>query len=170
MSKKPFKRRLLSYLLQFIILVVAIYAITKWQGKDLLPIKSSAPDFKLQSIDGKKYGINTENGKKVVLYFFSPWCRVCKLSSHNIVSLRNSKPKEIFTIYAIGLSWQNPHEIQRFAKDHNLNVPVLLGDGNIGSKYRIKAFPTIYVINEDGTVKERLVGYTTEIGLKLRLL
>ena len=163
------KKKAISWGIQLLIFIGIFYGVSKWQSRNLLPEKTSAPDFTLKSLSNKDFSLSDQKGKKIVLYFFSPWCTVCKLSSGNIVELRKDRSKDKVAIFAIGQSYRNVDEVKGFAKKHKLNVPVLLGNRSISSDYKISAFPTIYIIDEHGKVKDRVVGYTTEIGLKLRL-
>jgi peroxiredoxin len=105
-----------------------------------------------------------------VLYFFAPWCKVCGPSSSNVNALRAARSESELAIYAVGLEWEDPAELARFAREHELRVPVLRGTADIERAYRVDSFPTIYVIDERGAVADRVIGYTTEIGLRLRSL
>ncbi len=163
------KKKLISYGIQFLVLLIAVFGISKWQARNLLSEKTIAPDFTLSTLANETISLANYKGKKVVLYFFSPWCTVCKLSSHNIVALRNSKSKDKVAVFGVGMSYRSINEITAFAKSHKFNIPVLLGNSGISRDYKIKAFPTIYIIDEQGLVQDRVVGYTTEAGLRLRL-
>jgi hypothetical protein len=50
-----------------------------------------------------------------------------------------------------------------------LNYPVLLGNDQVMRAFRIDAFPTTYVVSEDGRIEDAAVGYTTGFGLRWRL-
>lgn len=143
---------------------------TLWQTRNLLDVSKKAPNFSLQSLDGDTFTLDTSGKRKTVLYFFAPWCTVCNLSSHNIVSLREALEPKNVAIYAVGLSYSRREEVKAFAEDHKLTVPVLLGSEEIGREYKVKAFPTIYIIDGEGNISGRVVGYTTELGLRVRLL
>ncbi len=162
------KYKILSYIAEFFILILIVWGVSKWQGRNLVGQNEEAPGFSLKTVTGLDISTESLKGKKTVIYFFSPWCSVCKLSSGNITSLKNSV-KDI-NIIAIALSWEKPDDVQKFISDHNLDVPVILGDDEIGEKYKIEAFPTIYILDEKGRIINTLVGYTTELGLRIRLL
>lgn len=164
------RRRMLSLAAQIGVVLVAVVAITEWQARSLVPRRSAAPGFTLRSLDGAEVSLSQARGKTVVLYFFAPWCSVCSFSSKNVVALRNARSEADVAIYAVGLDWSTPDELARFARDHSLNVPVLAGDDRVRREYAIQAYPTVYVVDERGRVRDRVVGYTTELGLRLRSL
>jgi peroxiredoxin len=162
------KYKILSYAAEFLILILIVWGVSKWQGTNLVGQNEAAPEFSLKTVSGLDISSESLKGKKTVLYFFTPWCSVCRLSSGNITALKNSG-KDI-NIIAIALSWEKPEDVFNFIREHKLDVPVILGDDRIGGKYKIEAFPTIYILDEKGRILNSLVGYTTEIGLNLRLL
>jgi peroxiredoxin len=169
-TKPSKRRRALSIGLQVVLVLLALVAITEWQARGLIPRRSAAPDFTLRALDGSEVSISQARGKTVVLYFFAPWCSVCNLASKNVVALRNARSEAEVAIYAVGLDWGSPDELARFARDHELNVPVLAGGDDVRREYAIQAYPTVYVLDGRGRVRDRVVGYTTELGLLLRSL
>ena len=155
---------------QVLLVLAVLWGVGEWQSRKLLASRTPAPDFTLRSLDGQSVGLRDAAGRKVVLYFFAPWCTACNLTSHNVVALRDARSEQELAVYAIGLGWESVGELEQFARDHDLNMPVLQGGDQIAGDYRISAFPTVYVIDENGSVETRVVGYTTELGLRLRSL
>jgi hypothetical protein len=45
---------------------------------------------------------------------------------------------------------------------------VLLGDGRTATDWSVRGFPTYYVIDADGQIHSRSVGYSTLAGMWLR--
>jgi thiol-disulfide isomerase/thioredoxin len=124
----------------------------------------------LRDLEGSSVELGVATGRPEVLYFFAPWCGVCESSSANIASLRESRGEGELGIVAIGLDYDDPAEIRRFAGIHGLGIPVLLGDDETRRAFRVGSYPTIYILDREGRIDHRLVGYTTSLGLKLRLL
>jgi peroxiredoxin len=164
------KKRIKSILLNLLVIISAFVAVTLWQNRNLLGVSEKAPNFSLNSLEGDNFTLDSSGRKKTVLYFFAPWCTVCTLSSHNIVSLREALDPGDVAIYAVALSYSGRGEVKQFAEEHELTVPVLLGSEKVHSSYKIEAFPTIYIIDETGNISSRVVGYATELGLRPRLL
>jgi len=169
-APRSWKRKALSWGLQLLLMVVVIFVVSEWQARHLLARSTPAPALVLPSLDGDQVSLADARGKTVVLYFFAPWCSVCNYSSHNIVALRNARSADDLAIYAVGLAYNRPGDVARFAREHELNVPVLLGDSDVQRRFNVNSFPTIYIIDGDGEVRDRVIGYTTELGLRLRSL
>ena len=140
-----------------------------WQARDLLPAGEPAPEQLLPTVDGELVRLGEPRGRPAVIYFFAPWCSVCDSASANVAALRAGRSASELDVYAVGLDYEREEEIARFADEHDLDVPVLLGNGRTRREYRVGSYPTIYLLDGEGRIVHRLVGYTTEIGLWLRL-
>lgn len=162
-------KKIFSYTWQGVVLLLIIYGISKWQARDLLPSETAAPEFELQALSGKTFSLSDQKGKSVVLYFFAPWCTVCKASFHNLKDLRDAREDREVMVFAVGLGYSNIGEIEQFAKDRDPNVPVLLGTEKTARDYLVSAFPTVYFIDSQGNVADKVIGYTTELGMRLRV-
>jgi len=168
--KKSFtKHKWAALLLEVVIIVVVLYGFSLYQNRGTLAADGAmAPNFTLQSIEGKTVQLSELKGKKVLVYFFAPWCSICHLSGDNLNDLRQARTDKELEILVVGLSWEQVEEIQQFADDLELTMPVLIGNEKQMQDYQIKGFPTYFVIDEEGRVTHRSVGYSTELGMRLR--
>ncbi|VPI83748.1 thioredoxin [Streptococcus pneumoniae] len=70
-----------------------------------IAVGKDAPDFTLQSMDGKEVKLSDFKGKKVYLKFWASWCGPCKKSMPELMELA-AKPDrdfEILTVIAPGI-------------------------------------------------------------------
>jgi len=158
------------WLLNGVIVIAIFLGVSTWQSRNLIALKKQAPEFELATISGLKVSLNDFHGKRVLLYFFAPWCKICDISISNLDWIKSLRGEESVSLLAIALSYNDLHSIKSFIKRNNLNVPVLIGTSEIINSYRISAFPTIYVVNESGRIDSSTVGYTSVLGLWWRTL
>ena len=158
-------RRLVEVLL-FVVIVGGIYA---WRTRDLLPAgdRVAAPAFELTDLQGRPWSLDALAGKPVVLYFFAPWCAVCAASSPQLRWFDRWQRDEV-QVVLVGLDWSSPAELAEYAARHELRMPVLAGGPQNAADYRIRGYPTYYVLDAEGRVAGRDFGYTTAPGLWLR--
>ncbi|MCF6262037.1 MAG: TlpA family protein disulfide reductase [Xanthomonadales bacterium] len=152
------------------VLIISVFlAIGMWQARDLLPPGSeqTAPVFSLPDRQGNIVNLEDFRGKRVVVYFFAPWCKICSLSMHNLVDVAAKRDPDL-VILALGVEYQQESEIWAFVDKHELQMPVLLGGSQQMIDWKIQAFPTYYVLNEAGQIISRSVGYSTELGIRWR--
>ncbi len=158
-----------SILFEASIIVLVLLIFSWFQNRGTLAADGQmAPDFVLQTTDGQTVQLSDLRGKKVLIYFFAPWCSICHMSGGNLNALRKARSEDELAILVVGLSWENKEEIKQFKDDLELTMPVLIGSEQQMSDYKIKGFPTYFVIDEEGKVTHRSVGYSTEIGMRLR--
>jgi len=140
-----------------------------WQNRGTLAADNQpAPDFKLQALDGTTYQLSDVKGKEVLVYFFAPWCSICRLSADNLNDLRAARSEDELLIVMLALSYDDRKEVEDFVADLDLKVPVLMGSEQQIADYQITGFPTYYVIDEAGTLASRFMGYSTELGMRVR--
>jgi len=170
------RKRALRFLRGFLsngALILAVLAGAHWwQTRHLLPAgeATEAPLFSLMDMEGTPHELAATRGRKVLLYFMAPWCGVCHQSIDNLQKIRDSKSSEEIAMYVIAQDYQDPAEVREFLARHSLTIPVLLGTERTLADYRISAFPTYYILDREGRVQSQAVGYSTELGIRLRLL
>jgi peroxiredoxin len=166
----PFEIAWVKWLLEAILLVAVIWGISVWQTRDLLPtVNVKAPSFELPALDGKIYRLTESQAQTTLIYFFAPWCKVCHFSIGNVEKLRQVRTAAELSIFLIALDWQNLDELKQFVAKHALTIPVLLGTSEVALQYRIKGIPTYYILDAEGNIKQRSMGYTTELELRWKL-
>ena len=157
-------------LLNGVLILAFFLAVTAWQGRDLVSEQNPAPSFRLAAFSGSPVSLEDLRGRRVLLFFFAPWCKVCDLSIRNLNWVRKLRDEESVSLFAVALSYKDVKSVEVFLGRNDLDVPVLLGTAEQLNSYRISAFPTVYVLNEFGHIDGSTVGYTTTFGLWWRTL
>ncbi|MDQ7050465.1 MAG: redoxin family protein [Enterobacterales bacterium] len=168
---KPSIKKILSYTSQALVFVAIFYAITLWQQKDMLETGSQnlAPSFALVDMDGNLVKFDPKaQTKQTLIYFFAPWCPVCHASIDNIESIKKSTGNRV-NFLIIALDWKNKQQVEEFLAQHELTIAVLLGTQSTLTQFQIGGFPSYYVISDTGRLTSKDMGYTTELGMRLRL-
>lgn len=159
----------LSILIEATVIVLVLLLFSWFQNRGTLAADGAmAPDFTLKTITGETVQLSELKGKKVLIYFFAPWCSICHMSGGNLNALRKARNEDDLEILVVGLSYEFNGEIQDFSNELQLTMPVLYGEEQQMIDYKIKGFPTYFVIDEEGKVQYRSVGYSTELGMRLR--
>jgi peroxiredoxin len=151
-------------------LLVILVLVVQWQGQHLLAADGTrqAPDLELQSLSGDLVSLQSQNAETTVVYFFSPWCAVCNASFNNLEDLKQARPGNELSIIAVALDWSQRQDVQRFVDEHRVSFPVILGNPKVAADWKIRAYPTYYVLDQDGKIVGRSLGYSSELGLRFR--
>lgn len=103
-----------------------------------------------------------------MIHFFATWCGVCRAELPSVRGLaRNLGSNEV--LLAVVADSEDAELVRRFAREHELSYPILLGTPETLSAYRVSSFPTNYYVNGDGSIQTSTVGLSTRLGMALRL-
>ncbi len=151
------------------VLALIFLAITAYQTRGHVARDVDAPAFTLGRL-GSDAMVSTASlhGKKTVLLFWAPWCGVCGAESDNIKALHRRLGDDV-NVISIALAYESIEDVEDFARRHEIDYPVLLGSQRQADDYNVTSFPTAYILDEQGRVAHTVVGYTTQLGLHLRL-
>jgi thiol-disulfide isomerase/thioredoxin len=120
---------------------------------------SAAPDFTLESLDGKSVRLSDLRGKAVLLNFWATWCGPCKIETPWLVELQNQYGLQGLQVIGIAMDDSGKEDIAKFAKDMGVNYPVLLGKEAVGDAYGgVPALPESFFIGRDGKIVDKIVG------------
>ena len=123
----------------------------EWQGR-------IAPDFELTMLDGEKFRLADNIGKKViVLNFFATWCGPCRAEMPELNRYANQHQAENFMIVGIDIE-ETPEKVQGFLKELKVDFPAGIDRGPIQKQYAVEAYPTTVVIGVDGKLESYETG------------
>lgn len=161
------RRKGISLVIDVVLIVVVLLAIHAWQTRNL-PVDEPAPATVLALLDGSGIADAIQPGATGIVYFFAPWCFYCKSSIDNLDGLVAGG--EVAWGTAVALDYGSPEEVQDFIDETGVSLPVLMGTGQTAADWSIRGFPTYYVIDGEGRITSRSVGYSTWLGMRLRAL
>lgn len=121
----------------------------------------------LKTLDDKTIELTNLN-KTTVVYFFAPWCQICHASISNLQSIYEKN--EHIDVIAVALDYIDRKHVIDFSTQHQLTFPIALGSEHVKAQFKVKGYPSYYVIDEENTIIAKSMGYSSEIGLLLRTL
>jgi len=128
---------------------------------------NEAPDFTLTDVDGKTVNLSDYRGKKVVILdFWATWCGPCRAAMPLIQSFyeKNKKHVEVLSIN----EQETAERVAAFIKQTGYTYRVLLDkDGKVESSYRVYGIPTLFVIDKEGDLRHKSVGYRADLEQQL---
>jgi len=148
-----------------LLIAAVFFAAHSWQTRNL-PIDEPAPATVLALLDGSGIRSATTGGETGVVYFFAPWCFYCRHSIGNLDEL--VADGQIAWGVVIALDYSSAAEVQGFIDETGVSLPVLMGNAATASDWSVSAFPSYYVIDAEGLISSRSVGYSTKFGMMFR--
>lgn len=123
---------------------------------ELLKGGAAAPDFTLNTIDGKIFRLNDLKGRYVVIDFWASWCPDCRKDLPNIIRIYNEYHKQ--GVEFVGVSFDTDKAAWKSAVEKNA-IPYAqvselkkFHDTEISKAYGVKWIPSMYLIGKDGKV------------------
>ena len=118
-----------------------------------------APDFSLESLEGKTMRLSDFRGKAVLLNFWATWCGPCKIEMPWFVELQQKYGSQGLQVVGVAMDDASKEDIAKFAKEMGVNYPVLIGKEAVGDSYGgIPALPETFFIGRDGKVVDKILG------------
>lgn len=120
-----------------------------------------APDFTLPSLDGQTVRLSDFRGKKAILLnFWATWCAPCRLEMPTMDKVYQAYKSQGLEILAVNLDAGSNSAVKDFMHELNLSFPALLDpDMEVLRLYRQFSIPATFLIDKQGIVRHREVGY-----------
>jgi thiol-disulfide isomerase/thioredoxin len=101
----------------------------------------------------------------VLVHFWSTWCPVCRLEQSSIDALARRAP-----VITVAMQSGDRDAVARHLRNEALSFPVLNDpDGAIAARWGVRAVPASFIVDGAGQIRYVETGYTTGVGLRLRL-
>ena len=132
-------------------------------------VGKQAPDFHLPALDGRTVSLSDFHGKKLAVVFCASWNN----GSHPAMAslglfYRNNRPADAdFDMVATGVG-DDRKAAQDFFTQSKVTFPVLLDATEATAKaFQVRSIPAVVVIDGNGKVTSRFVGYTQRMAFDL---
>jgi thiol-disulfide isomerase/thioredoxin len=148
---------------KLVLVLALLYAFRFYQQHGL--IGGQARALPGETLNGAKASLEGFRGRPGLIHFWASWCEVCQAMSGNIEAVSREKP----VVTVVSLSG-NTEQVAAYLRSHGLTFPVVVDpQGRLAKSYGVTSFPTTVVISKRGKILYTEVGYTTELGLRIRL-
>ena len=123
----------------------------------------NAPQFSLESFDGKLISANDWKGKVVLLDFWEIWCGPCIESMPEVIALYNKYYDKGLAVYGITNDLKQLPSARAFAEKKKINFPLLIGNEQVKKEYQLEAVPLYVLIDKKGIIRLIRPGYSAEL-------
>ena len=152
-----------GYVINLLLFVLVVAGIRFWQQRDM--VSGQAPNLQGVTLAGQPYSLPAHPGHPVLVHFWASWCPVCRTEQGSIAAIAHDDP----AVITIAMQSGKPEEVVKYMREQGVAFPVVNDwDGSIARAWGVHAVPVSFIISPDGSVRFVEVGYTTEIGLRVR--
>lgn len=158
----------LGTLLMFLLLYAGIHA---WQTRSVpsgpapaFSAPAAGPQTASGAIDFDSWRA-THPGQAVALHFWADWCPICRTEENSVSRISRAWP-----VLSVAMQSGNPAHVQNVLTRRQLDWHTAVDpDGQIAKRYGLASVPALVVVDAQGQIRFAEVGYTSEIGMRLRL-
>jgi thiol-disulfide isomerase/thioredoxin len=153
-------KHLLKALLSIVSTFFCFSALTFADEAQTLPINSVSS---VSSVAGEQQRIYFKDylGKVVLLDFWASWCGPCRQSFPWMNVMQEKYKDQGFEIIAINLD-SEPEDAFDFLKEIPANFTLGFdSEGLTAEKMNVEAMPMSYLIDRQGKIRQRLIGFNT---------
>ena len=160
LSKIKYSIKETFYVLLLMTIIANVMSIYRSQELNHTPLKIEK--FKL--ITNKEFHI--DKSKPLLIHFWATWCPTCKMEASNINLL-----SKYFQVVTIAVKSGSDYELKKYLDEHGYTFLVVNDKDTQLSKYfKIAGYPTTFIYDKEQKLRFSEVGYTSTLGLYLRLL
>ncbi len=167
---RPGGARLRSVALNALWLAAALLAVHLWQTRQVP--SGPAPAFSAPAVAGQPGAELSlaqwraaHAGRPVALHFWADWCPICRLEQDHVTRVAADWP-----VLTVALRSGEAGAVRRALAERGLPWAAVVDPrGEIAAAYGVRAVPAFIVIGPGGELRASSVGYTSALGMRLRL-
>ena len=129
----------------------------------------AAPDFTVQTVDGKPYSLSALKGKPVLLDFWATWCGPCRKAMPSVEQISQDYKDQGLVVLGVNAG-EDRDTVREFLKKTPMAYPAVLGgESGILKNYQVTAYPTFVLIGSDGKIAAYEIGFNSQEMLRAML-
>ena len=120
-----------------------------------------APDFDLTDMNGNRVNLSDFRGSIVFLNFWATWCPPCKAEMPHMERIHKNYKDKGVAVLAVNVTTTEGKlsDVKGFVTKMGLTFPIVLDiEGVVNKQYQIMAYPTTFMIDKQGVIRQRFLG------------
>ena len=138
-------------------------------------VNKPAPTFALKDLTGKEVALKDLKGKVVIVDFWATWCGPCIASFPGMQKMVDKYKDDSQVAFLFIDTWENIDNREQAVKDfvaknnytfqvlYDVNKPKADGEYQVVSDYDVSGIPTKFVLDPNGKIAFKSVGYNSNL-------
>ncbi|MET3682240.1 peroxiredoxin [Alkalibacillus flavidus] len=122
---------------------------------DSIEVGDQAPNFQLETLDGKQVELADYRGQKVFINFWATWCPPCRAEMPHMQDITEEYGDDVVILGVNATSQESDvSKVSDFVNEYGLEFPILMDEtGEVNVRYQALSLPTTYFVNTEGVVQ-----------------
>ncbi len=160
-----------GYVWNLLFALIALLGVQSWQTRHVPD--GLAPDMAVQVLraDGQVDLTTLHQWRAqhpdlpVALHFWAEWCPICRTEQHSVSRIAKDWP-----VLTVAMQSGAANDVSKVLHARQLPwATVIDQSGEVTRAHGFNSVPAFVVIDGDGVLRAPTVGYTSELGMRLRL-
>ncbi len=153
--------------LEGLLFIALLAALQAWQTRNAP--RGPAPVFSGTTIAGEAFDLSAWRQQHPqqagLIYFWSEWCGICRTTAGTVADVAQDWP-----VITVAMQSGPAGKVAETMRQRDYHWPTLADpEAKIFRQYGFRGVPAFVVIDPSGGIRAISLGYTSEIGLRLRL-
>ncbi len=152
------------FILVLLPLVIVLFVCAEAEKTSIFGDNSSqASDFTVKDLKGREISLSNYSGKVVFLNFWATWCGPCKAEIPDFIEAYKQYKDKGMEIIGISVDRISPKSVLKFTEKYKINYPVVMSTVKIIKDYEPGPYvPTTIIIDQEGKIRHRHIGYMSK--------
>lgn len=119
-------------------------------------IGNQAPQLELYDLEGELHQLTDERGKIVIVNFWATWCPPCRDEMPDLQRFYEDYAPDVAVLGVnITKAETGIQAVRSFTEQIGITFPVLLDEaGDAINAYRVASYPSTFVLDQEGVIRE----------------